>query len=99
MDFEHKCGIYMCTCIKNNKSYIGQSQDVKLRKCQHLSALRYNKHWNKYLQNAYNKYGEDKFVWEVLEYCDECDLDPKEIYWISYYDTYRNGFNAKRWII
>lgn len=94
MDFEHKCGIYMCTCIENNKSYIGQSQDVKLRKCQHLSALRYNKHWNKYLQNAYNKYGEDKFVWEVLEYCDECDLDPKEIYWISYYDTYRNGFNA-----
>ena len=94
MEFEHKSGIYICTCVENGKSYIGQSKDVKLRKCQHLSALRYNKHWNKYLQNSYNKYGEGSFRWEVLEYCDECDLGPKEIYWISYYNTFENGFNA-----
>lgn len=31
MEFEHKSGIYMCTCIGNGKSYIGQSKDVKLR--------------------------------------------------------------------
>jgi predicted GIY-YIG superfamily endonuclease len=40
MEFEHKSGIYMCTCSGNNKSYIGQAKDVKTRKCEHLSELR-----------------------------------------------------------
>ena len=30
MEFEHKSGIYMCTCSGNGKSYIGQAQDVKI---------------------------------------------------------------------
>ncbi len=94
MEFEHSSGIYMCTCTANNKSYIGQSVDVKLRKTQHLSELRYNKHFNEYLQKSYNKYGEDSLVWEVLEYCDKDNLDDREIYWIAQHDTVDNGFNA-----
>lgn len=94
MEFEHRSGIYMCTCIVNGKSYIGQSKDVKLRKCQHLSELRNGSHFNKYLQRSYNKYKGYNFTWEVLEYCDENILDDREIYWISYYDTYKNGYNA-----
>ena len=94
MEFEHKSGIYMCTCNINGRSYIGQSSDVKLRKCRHLSELRSNRHFNQHLQNAYNKYKEYNFSWTVLEYCDENDLDNREMYWISYYDTYKNGFNA-----
>ena len=94
MEFKHKSGIYMCTCSGNNKSYIGQAQDVKLRKCQHLSELRGKCHFNQYLQNSYNKYKEYSFSWTVLEYCDESELDEREIYWIAYYDTYKNGFNA-----
>lgn len=94
MRFEHKSGIYMCTCNINGKSYIGQSQDVKHRKCQHLSELRGNHHYNQYLQRAYNKYKEYNFSWKVLEYCDKDMLDDREMYWISYYDTYKNGFNA-----
>lgn len=94
MEFEHRSGIYMCTCNINGKSYIGQSQDVKLRKCQHLSELRSDRHFNQHLQRAYNKYKEYNFSWTVLEYCDENILDDREIYWIAYYDTYKNGFNA-----
>lgn len=94
MEFEHKSGIYMCTCSGNNKSYIGQAKDVKTRKCEHLSELRGGYHFNAYLQRSYDKYKEDSLVWVVLEYCDENELDDKEIYWIAYYDTYRNGFNA-----
>ena len=90
MEFKHKSGIYMCTCSGNNKSYIGQAQDVKLRKCQHLSELRGKCHFNQYLQNSYNKYKEYSFSWTVLEYCDESELDEREIYWIAYYDTYKN---------
>ena len=44
-------GIYKITNLINNKSYIGQAQDVKLRKCQHLSELRGKCHFNQYLQN------------------------------------------------
>lgn len=94
MEFEHKSGIYMCTCNINGKSYIGQSKDVKLRKCQHLSELRNGRHFNEYLQRSYNKYKEYNFSWTVLEYCDEDDLDDREVYWIAYYDTYKHGFNA-----
>lgn len=94
MEFEHKSGIYMCTCNGNGKSYIGQSKDVKLRKSQHLSELRGGYHFNEYLQRSYDKYKECSFSWTVLEYCDEDDLDAREIYWIAYYNTYKNGFNA-----
>lgn len=94
MKFEHRSGIYMCTCNINGRSYIGQSSDVKLRKCQHLSELRGNRHFNQHLQNAYNKYKEYNFSWTVLEYCDEDSLDNREIYWIAYYNTYKDGFNA-----
>lgn len=94
MEFEHRSGIYMCTCNANGESYIGQSQDVKLRKCQHLSELRGGKHFNQHLQRAYDKYKEYNFSWTVLEYCSENELDDREIYWIAYYDSYHNGFNA-----
>ena len=94
MKFEHKSGIYMCTCSGNNKSYIGQAKDVKNRKSEHLSALRGDYHFNTYFQRSYNKYKEESFVWTVLEYCNEDKLDDREIYWIAYYDTYHNGFNA-----
>ena len=94
MEFKHQSGIYMCTCNVNGKSYIGQAKDVKDRKCEHLSALRGNYHFNQYLQNSYNKYKEYNFSWTVLEYCNEDELNDREIYWIAYYDTYKNGFNA-----
>ena len=89
MEFEHKSGIYMCTCNINGRSYIGQSSDVKLRKCHHLSDLRGNRHFNQHLQSAYNKYKEYNFSWTVLEYCAENELDDREIYWIAYYNTYK----------
>ena len=94
MKFEHKSGIYMITCNVNNKSYIGQSIDINRRRCHHLAALRGNKHFNQHLQNAYNKYKEYNFSWTVLEYCSEDVLNDREMYWIAYYDTYNNGFNA-----
>lgn len=96
MEFEHRSGIYKCTCIANEKSYIGQSKDVKLRKNNHLYLLRNNKHTNEHFQNSYNKYGENSFTWDVLEYCDEGLLNSKEIYWIDFFNTYKDGFNLTK---
>lgn len=93
MNFKHECGIYVCQCMNSGKRYIGQSKDVKLRKCSHLSDLRGNRHGNKHLQKTYAKYGEENLVWDVLEYCPREKLNERERYWIKRYDTFANGFN------
>jgi hypothetical protein len=41
-----------------------------------------------------NKYGSTHFYIELIEECPLEELAKKEIYWIGYYDTYHNGYNA-----
>lgn len=95
-EFQNKSGIYRCLCTANNKSYIGQSVNVRIRKRTHERLLENNKHKNIHLQNAYNKYGKECFKWSVLEYCDKEKMDEREMYWIKYYDSYSNGFNRNK---
>ena len=64
-------GIYMIRNIINNKVYIGQSSDLKDRLAHHKSSLRHNRHYSSYLQNAWNKYGEENFEFIILEECEE----------------------------
>ena len=87
MQNERKSGIYCIENIITNKKYIGQSIDVDERWRKHISELNHNYHHNDYLQKAWNKYGEDSFKFYVLEYCDICELDTKEIYYIDLYNT------------
>lgn len=60
-------GIYKIKNIKTGKYYIGSAVNLKKRWKFHLFELRKGIHGNKYLQRAYNKYGEDAFKFEVLE--------------------------------
>lgn len=60
-------GVYKITCNKNNKVYIGETMDFNRRWNEHKSQLKSNKHDNFKLQNDYNKYGEDSFVYEKLQ--------------------------------
>ena len=80
-------GIYKITNIQNNKVYIGQSTDVEDRIAHHRSSLRHNKHENSHLQRSWNKYGEDSFVFEILDICEEQALDDKERYYIEMYQA------------
>lgn len=86
-------GIYRIINIKNNKCYVGQSKDIDARIKKHKNFLLKNKHWNNHLQNAWNKYGEENFKFEIIEECKEEELNDREIYWIKYYDSLRNGYN------
>lgn len=86
-------GIYAIHNLVNDKYYIGQAQDINDRWIKHRSRLKNNTHENKYLQNAYNKYGCDNFEYLVIEECDIQDLDEKEIMYIQKYDSYNNGYN------
>ena len=82
--------------IKNNvndKSYVGQSINIENRWTHHKSELNNNKHINDYLQNAWNKYGEDNFSFIVIEECKESELNEKEIYYINKYNSMNNGYN------
>ena len=88
-------------CIENqvnHKKYIGITiQDLSARWGQHKRALRKNEHVNYKLQAAWNKYGEDQFVWSILQDgCDLSELYQKEIEYIQLFDSYDNGYNLTR---
>ena len=82
-------GIYKITKKSNNKSYIGQSNDI---------ARRFEEHKYKIdipIDMAIAKYGSDAFTFEILEECALNQLDEREIYWIAYYNTYKGfGYNC-----
>lgn len=87
------CGIYKIQNNKNGKIYIGQSIHLEQRWREHLILLRKNKHYNRHLQFAYNKYGEDSFTFTVIQTCDECDLDFYENKYIVEFNSVLNGYN------
>lgn len=84
-------GIYSIVCLKNSKIYIGQSKHIEVRWLEHKDELKKGTHQNKHLQNAWNKYGENSFVFSVIEECEEDNLTKREQYWIDYY----GGINSK----
>ena len=78
-----KSGIYLIINLENGKRYIGSSKDIYDRLHTHCYNLKNNKGRNAHLQSAWNKYGENVFVWSVLEYCDENVRFEREQYYIE----------------
>lgn len=72
------CGIYKITNKQNDKFYIGSSTNIEMRWYAHKSYLRRNVHANQHLQNAWNKYGEDNFIFSIFIETDEEALLNKE---------------------
>jgi group I intron endonuclease len=60
-------GIYKITCVPTGKFYIGSSQDIAVRWRKHRERLSLEKRGSPHLQYAWNKYGADAFVIEILE--------------------------------
>jgi group I intron endonuclease len=60
-------GIYKIINVINNKFYVGSAVNLSRRKTRHFSELRTNKHNNRYLQAAWNKYGEPAFIFAVIQ--------------------------------
>jgi len=55
--------------LQNGKRYVGSAKDIYNRLHTHLSRLSNNTAHNQHFQNAWNKYGEENFIYGVLEYC------------------------------
>jgi len=77
-----KC-IYKIINVINNKFYVGSAVNFEKRKARHLWRLRRGDHANKYLQAAWAKYGEQAFVFAVVqEVADSEDLLTAENVWL-----------------
>lgn len=79
-----KPAIYKIVNADNSKLYVGSCVGHYLRKGQHWHKLRKGTHDNNHLQSAWNMYGEDSFVFEIIEYVDDVNkLIEREQYWID----------------
>lgn len=89
-----KCGIYIIKNKINNKVYIGQSVDIMCRWYAHRNSAK-GKSQDSYtkIHTAMNKLGIDNFYIEILEECEYSKLDEREIYWIDFFNSYKNGYN------
>ena len=88
-------GIYKITNTITKKVYIGLSNDIEQRWKTHKKRYKIesDKEYEKYLYRSFRKYGIEAFTFEVIEECPPEELSNREIYWISYYDSYANGYN------
>lgn len=92
-------GIYAIHNKINGKRYIGSSKSVHYRwKGNHLPQLKTNTHYNRHLQSAWNKYGEEAFDFVVLEECTELELLAREGFYIEQFRSWEReyGYNLTR---
>lgn len=87
MAFSKISGVYAINCLATKKVYVGSAISVKQRLASHRSMLKNKAHTNKHLQRAYDKYGSDSFVMEMLESCESDKRIEREQAWIDYYDA------------
>ena len=86
-------GIYKITNKINNKLYIGSAISLEYRFGRHKRDLKNNKHPNKYLQDSWNKCGENNFLFEIIELCINDELIKREQHYI---DTMNPDYNICR---
>lgn len=87
--------VYLITNKINNKKYIGQTtRSLKDRWLAHTYRANHNKH----LYAAIQKYGKESFeIKKIDQASSKEELDSKEIFWISFYDTINTekGYNKR----
>lgn len=92
------CGIYKITNLETKEAYIGQSVDIVERwkqHCKNALGVGTSSATNK-LYSSMKKYGLYNFTFEMLEECKSNELDEKEKFYISLYDTYNFGLNSTK---
>lgn len=82
-------GIYIILNKITKLYYLGSSKKLVFRKYQHFENLKKNKHVNRYLQNAWNKYGEQNFEFIIIE--PTIELLEREQYYLDMFTPYKKG--------
>ncbi len=89
-------GIYTITHIDSGRVYVGSATNIYTRWNYHRSSFRTGKHCTPYLKNAWDKYGETAFRFDIIERVqDKSNLIEREQYWIDFYNASDRecGFN------
>jgi hypothetical protein len=88
-------GIYKVVCLPNGKVYVGSAVNLHQRHLDHWQKLSRCQHRNIHLQRAWNKYGEQAFIFEVIELVLASFILEREQYWIDKLHCCddRKGFN------
>lgn len=86
-------GIYQIRNIDNDKIYIGSSNNLERRWKEHQKKLNNGNHHSYKLQEDWDGYGEEYFVFEILEE-GEFDLFGKEQEYLDKYKSYEFGYNV-----
>ena len=76
-------GVYQILNKQTGERYIGESEIPNKRRAQHWTCLKGGYHKKLNLQQAYDKYGKDAFVFEMIEHCEPDQLKQREAYWIN----------------
>lgn len=84
-------GIYKITNNINGKIYIGQSNNIQRRFLEHKNRGATSRIP---VDIAIQKYGKENFSFEIIEECTIEQLNQKEMYWISYFNSVENGYNC-----
>lgn len=87
--------IYKITNDINGKIYIGKTYNsIEKRFKEHCKDRLKRRCEQRPLYSAMNKYGVEHFHIELLEETD--NPEEKEKYWIEYYGSFKNGYNATK---
>ena len=93
------CGVYKITNTVTGDFYIGSSKDVKQRLAHHKIPSTWNKCPNNPMSLDMQKYGVDKFVFELLAEVEPEELKVAEQQFIEKLKPTYNNRNAKGWDI
>lgn len=89
--------IYQITNMLTGDFYIGSAQSFARREWQHRYDLKRGKHKNPHMQASWNKYGEEAFVFEILEeHPDGADILDVENTYLHRVVGQENCFNVNK---
>ena len=91
------CAVYKITNTITGDFYIGSSKDVKKRLANHKCPSSLKQHPNNQLYKDMQKYGVDKFVFEILEEVEAGSLKVTEQKFIETLKPTYNNYNANGW--
>lgn len=88
--------IYKATSTTTGKVYIGQTTQTLQERINQHNSHAYGHQYNYHFHNAIRKYGAEDFTYEIIEDGIKSTetLNERERYWISYYNSYYDGYNS-----